>query len=219
MDAAMALISERGVEAVSLRLVAERVQTGPASLYAYFPGREALLEHALDTAYSQVPLAPVRGSQWRAALAATIVDTIETLQAYPGLGTVALGTIPTLPGAIALAEHELMLMDMGGISQERAALAVDLIAQFAAATAVERTIRRDRQEGQKGHGRDLAQQVHDTYAAADPARFPHVVRSAAALTGPREHSRRDFAIKVIIDGLTTSGVDARSAPRSGRSTR
>ncbi|MEJ5913701.1 hypothetical protein [Pseudokineococcus sp. 1T1Z-3] len=98
----------------------------------------------LGTAYSQVALAEADGLHWRTALVSTVVDTIETLPAYPGLGAVALGAVVTLPGALAAAEHELMPMEIGGVSEERAALTVDLIAQLAAATASERSVRRRR---------------------------------------------------------------------------
>lgn len=198
IDAALALIRERGVDAVALRHVASEVETGPASLYAYFENRDVLLEHVLDAAYGDVPLvgAGDDGRDWREALAATVSHTIETLEEYPGLGAVALGTIPVLPGALRLAEHELALMEAGGIAQERAALAVDLLAQFAAATAVERTVRmgRDADDGERAH-------VRAVYEDADPERFPRVAASAALLTGPDERSRRDFAIRVIIAGL------------------
>ncbi|HEU4675539.1 MAG TPA: TetR/AcrR family transcriptional regulator [Motilibacteraceae bacterium] len=199
LEAALALIRERGVDAVSLRHVAERVETGPASLYAYFSSRDALLEQVLDAAYSQVELVAADAGGWREALAGTIGNTIDTLVAYPGLGAVALGTIPTLPGALRLAEHELALMETGGISGDRAALAVDLIAQFAASTAVERTTRQDLSGGEVERGKARA-----AYEDADSALFPRVARSAEALTGPGERARRDFAIEVIITGLEQS---------------
>lgn len=196
LDATMALIREGGVEAMSLRQVAEQVETGPASLYAYFGSRDILLEHALDAAYGEVRLVDIGALDWRGALAATIVNTIETLETYPGLGTVALGTIPTLPGALRLAEHELALMEAGEIPEDRAALAVDLIAQFAAATAIERTERNDRarRSGER-------QQIRTAYENADPEQFPRITRSAALLTGPDERTRRDFSIRVIIAGI------------------
>jgi hypothetical protein len=109
---------------------------------------------------------------------------------------VALGTIPTLPGALRLAEHELALMEAGGIPAERAALAIDLIAQFAASTAIERTVRHDDVGGPIERG-----QVRVAYENADPDRFPRVARSAAMLTGPDERTRRDFAIQVILAGI------------------
>lgn len=200
LDAALALIRDRGVEAVTLRHVAEQVETGPASLYAYFGSRDILLEHVLDAAYSQVELVDTGPRSWRDALAGTIINTIETLAAYPGLGAVALGTIPTLPGALRLAEHELALMEIGGIAPDRAALAVDLISQCAASTAIERTVRRD---GTRGDGE--REHVRAAYENADPDLFPHVMRSATMLTGPDERARRDFSIEVILSGIEHPG--------------
>lgn len=203
LEAAMALIRENGVDAVSLRHVAARVETGPASLYAYFGNRDILLEHVLDAAYAEVtPVdATADGRDWREALARTIVHTIETLETYPGLGAIALGSIPVLPGALRLAEHELTLMESGGVPADRAALAVDLIAQFAASTAVERTVRLNR--GDVGDDRE---RVLTAYEQADPERFPHVARSASLLTGPDDSARRDFAIDVLLAGIERAGV-------------
>lgn len=122
------------------------------------------------------------------------------LEGYPGLGAVALGTIPVLPGELRLAEHELALMEAGGIPADRAALAVDLIAQFAASTAVERTVR----HGRGGTG-DERGRVRVAYEHADPESFPRVARSAALLTGPDETARRDFSIEVLLSGIERPG--------------
>lgn len=198
VDATLALIHEHGVGAVALRHVAEQVETGPASLYAYFGNRDILLEHVLDAAYAQVRLVDTDGGRrnWRDALAETIVNTIHTLESYPGLGAVALGTIPTLPGALRLAEHQLTLMDAGGIPIERAALAVDLIAQFTASTAIERTLRLEESRGDSERDR-----VHAVYRDADPDRFPRIAGAADLLTQPDERARRDFAIRVLLLGI------------------
>ncbi|RXW31098.1 TetR/AcrR family transcriptional regulator [Propioniciclava flava] len=205
VDAALGLIRERGVDAVSLRHVAEQVETGPASLYAYFGSRDILLEHVLDAAYSRVTLAMAGGTDhgvgWRDALSATIVNTIETLESYPGLGTVALGTIPVLPGALRLAEHELALMELGRVAPDRAALAVDLIAQYAASSAIERTVRSDNRRGnaERDH-------VRAAYETANADHFPHIRQSAALLTGPTEQARRVFAIQALIRGIESPDV-------------
>lgn len=202
LEAAMTLIRENGVDSVALRHVAALVETGPASLYAYFGNRDILLEHVLDAAYGQVSLVDATddGRDWRDALAATIVHTIETLEMYPGLGTVALGSIPVLPGALRLAEHELALMEAGGVPADRAALAVDLIAQFTASTAVERTVKLSDREDSEDHRR-----VQGVYESADAVQFPHVARSAALLTGPDDAARRDFAIDVLLTGIERPG--------------
>lgn len=199
LDAAKELVRERGVDALTLRQVADRVETGPASLYAYFANRDVLLEHLLDAAYGEVELVEITTGGWKPALAATIGNTIDALGRYPGLGAVALGTIPTLPGALRLAEHELTLMDAGGVPDDRAALAVDLIAQFAASTAVERAVGHEDPRGAVQRGR-----VRAAYQEADPDTFPRVTRSAALLTGPGDEARRAFAIDLIVNGIERS---------------
>ncbi|MDQ1130105.1 TetR/AcrR family transcriptional regulator [Microbacterium sp. SORGH_AS_0888] len=193
LAAAKELIRARGVDGVSLRQVADAVQTGPASLYAYFANRDVLLEHVLDDAYAEVVLVDPSEGGWQRALTDTVVNTIETLQSYPGLGAVALVTIPTRPGALRLAEHELTLLHLGGIEERTAALGIDLLAQFAAATAIERTA--------ADHGTAERERARTIYGSADAATYPRVAGLAAALTGPDEHARRDFGIRVILDGL------------------
>lgn len=195
VDATLALIRERGVDSVTLRDVAAAMNTGPATLYAYFGSRDLLLEHALDEVYASVELVDAVAGDWRAALTATIVNAVDALESYPGIGAVALGTIPTLPGALRLAEHELALMEAGGIPEADAALAVDLIAQFAASTAVERTVR------ERSGASDDRDDILAVYADADPELFPRVRRLAPQLTGADERRRRDFGIEVIVTGL------------------
>lgn len=92
-------------------------------------------------------------------------------------------------------------MEAGGVPADRAALAVDLIAQFAASTAVERTVRLSR-----GDVGDDRAHVLTAYEAADLERFPHVARSASLLTGPDDAARRDFAIDVLLADIERSGV-------------
>lgn len=202
VKATLDLIREHGVEKLALRHVATALDTGPASLYAYFRNRDVLLEHALDAVYQQVELVDADGDDWEDALAGTVINTIEELQRYPGIGGVALGTIPTLPGALRLAEHELALMEAGGIDDTRAALAVDLLSQFATATAIERSVR-----GESGGDQDEKAKARDVYADADAQAFPRVHALAEVLTGADERERRDFSIHLIIAGLAHVEAD------------
>ena len=61
-----------------------------------------------------------------------------------GFGCRARATPAALAAALAATGHD--RPDALAIPADRAALAVDLIAQFAASTAVERTVRHDRRE-------------------------------------------------------------------------
>jgi AcrR family transcriptional regulator len=53
IETALELVKQDGLEAVTLRNVAQRLDTGPASLYIYVANRDDLLQRLVDRA---VPL-------------------------------------------------------------------------------------------------------------------------------------------------------------------
>jgi len=91
-------------------------------------------------------------------------------------------------------------MGLGGVPKSWAALAIDLISQFVAPTATERTLR-----GVPGDEPDR-DHIGQSYRAPDAERFPHVARAARALVDPTERERRNFAMGVIIAGLEATST-------------
>ena len=91
-SAALDLVREDGLESITLRKVADRLDTGPASLYVYVPNREALLERMLDTVLAEVPLVRVGRKKWQPRLATLFSAMLETLNRYPGIAEVGLRT-------------------------------------------------------------------------------------------------------------------------------
>ena len=55
VEAALALADADGLEAVTMRAVAERLGTSPMSLYTYVPGKAELLDLMLDALYLAMP--------------------------------------------------------------------------------------------------------------------------------------------------------------------
>ncbi|WP_237110859.1 TetR/AcrR family transcriptional regulator [Nonomuraea sp. MG754425] len=203
IEATLTLISAQGTRAVTLRAVAAALETGPASLYAYFANRDDLLYAALDAVYERCPLPPAGlGGDWRVALAASLSGTIDALASYPGLGSVALGTVQLGPGAMRISEHLLMLMQLGGVPDETAVLALDLFALFVAASAVEHSAPMRAVGAGARRRQDLAQQVSQAYAEAAPERYPRLHALSGKLPDADEPARSRFAINTLINGIT-----------------
>ncbi|MFE0602670.1 TetR/AcrR family transcriptional regulator [Streptomyces sp. NPDC058892] len=152
--AGLEVLREEGLTSVTMRRVAARLDTGPASLYVYVTGREELLRLMFDAVVATVPLpeasAPAaRGSEapssggsgagagWREALAATIAGAVRALSEYPGLARVSLGHIPTSPAWLDLFDRVLGLLLAGGVERQRAAWGCDLIALYIGAASYE----------------------------------------------------------------------------------
>ena len=66
VDAALALIAERGLEGLSMRALGERVGVEAMSLYHWFPAKERLLDAVADRLLAKVEMPPLPSTEtWR----------------------------------------------------------------------------------------------------------------------------------------------------------
>ncbi|MET9882996.1 hypothetical protein ABZZ20_07475 [Streptomyces sp. NPDC006430] len=73
---------------------------GTAAGAVYVAQRDELLRLMLDAVIATVPLPPSSATapgDWRTRLTDLITDVVHALNAHPGIGRVALGSIPTTP--------------------------------------------------------------------------------------------------------------------------
>jgi AcrR family transcriptional regulator len=137
IETALELVAELGLDAVTLRKVADRLDTGPASLYVYIENRDELLERMLDRALSEVPQVPVKHKRWRRRLVELFTETLGALDRYPGIAQAALGSPLSLPAATTIGDNALGLLREGGLDEQSAVWARDALVLFTVATAVQ----------------------------------------------------------------------------------
>jgi len=203
VETALQLVQQDGLDAVTLRNVAQRLDTGPASLYVYVTNRDDLLERMLDRALSEVPVAAVDPGHWQQQLTGLFTATLDALCRYPGLAQVALGSIPAWPSALAITENALALMRAGRIPDQAAAWAADALYLLTVATAVEHGIERRRAPTAPHHkspAADYTGAVRELYAALPPDRYPAITSMAPTLTQGDDAQRFAFAVNAIING-------------------
>ena len=82
VSAAIALADECGLEAVSLRRIADRLEVTPMALYRYVTSKDDLLDAMADRLYGELDL-PAAGEPWWDALAGLARSTREELLARP----------------------------------------------------------------------------------------------------------------------------------------
>jgi AcrR family transcriptional regulator len=208
VDAALALVEEDRLEAVTLRSVAERLDTGPASLYVYVANRDDLLERMLDRVLSEVHPLTVDPHRWRHQLTDLFAAILQALSRYPGMAHVALGSVPTWPSALALVENALALLRAGGIPDQAAAWATDTLFLFTVATGVEHCIERQRTPTSPQHKSatiDFTGAVSELYASLPADRYPNLAGLAAIMTRGDDMERFTFGLNAIIDGARSAG--------------
>ena len=195
--AAVAVMQAEGLDRVTMRRIAQELDTGAASLYVYVHNTAELHAAMLEELLGQVDLTPVTAAgDWRDRLIRVLWSYTRILFEQPGLAQSVLVTRPSGPAYLSLAEGILALLSVGGIPPDRAAWAVDILLHFATSTAAE--------QGTRERALD-ARDEEDALAAAlreAPAEtFPHLAALGGELTSGEGPDRLTWGFRVLINGI------------------
>lgn len=117
--AAIELAGTGGIDAVSMRSVADRLGAATMSLYTHVPGKPALVELMIDTVNGEVytdPDEPARQPDWRAALRLIARRTWELYARHPWLLQIPQGRPVLGPNINRKYEAELRPLDGIGLT-------------------------------------------------------------------------------------------------------
>ena len=194
VDAALEILKSEGLEAVTMRRVAAALDTGPASLYVYVSGREALLRAMQDRIMAMVELEIPNPARWREQLHALLVRMRRALVAHPGIAATAMAEPPGSEASLLLVENLLGILLAGGIDPQDAAWAADIFALLVNYAAMEADARRT-------DGRAQAEELYATFTGLPPERFPLITAHAAQLVAGDSDERFQVAVDVVVDGM------------------
>lgn len=125
---AVALADEGGLEAVSLRKVAARLNAGPMRLYGYIATKEELFDLMVDEVQAEI-LPEERADDWREALSGLAHRTRRTALRHEWLADL-LGGRPALgPNGLAVSESTLAALD-GVADVDTAMRAVETVSAY-----------------------------------------------------------------------------------------
>jgi len=194
VDAALAILTAQGLEAVSMRRVAAALDTGAGSLYVYVDGRDGLLEAMFDRIIAAVTLDPPDPSRWRAQLHNLLERVRAELVTHPGMAAATMIDPPRTEVAMRLLENLLGILLAGGLDAQDAAWAADILAAQVTYAAIEAELRRTDPSA-------LAAEITANFARLPADDFPLITAHAAQLVAGDADERFRFAIDVVIDGV------------------
>lgn len=194
---AVALVRAEGLARVTMRRLAQELDTGPASLYVYVRNTDELHAAVLDELLGVVDLSPVEADgDWRDRLIRLLTSYTMVLFSYPGLAQSALIARPSGEHYLDLLEAVLALLDEGGVPPARAAWAVDLLLHFATSSAAEHATRNDI-PGTDEEERTV-ELVLQSVSAGD---HPHIAGLRDELLSGTGDDRFAWGFGVLIDGV------------------
>ncbi|MFJ4516543.1 TetR/AcrR family transcriptional regulator [Streptomyces sp. NPDC088817] len=208
VDVAVRVMRSEGLEKVTMRRLAQELDTGPSSLYVYVANTAELHAAVLDALLGEVDLA-VDGAEaeagaeagWRDQLVAVLTSYTRVLFENPQLARSALVARPSGENYLNLVERLLSLLSRSGAPREQVAWGIDSLLQYATATAAEHGTQNSSPELQDDWNA-LVGAAHAVHEATHPMIKAHM---PALLAGPAEQ-RLAWGFDVLINGITHTPV-------------
>lgn len=131
---AIEIAGDEGLDALSIRAVAERLGLGTMSVYTYVESKNQLVELMLDEVIGQLPTHDTSGT-WRERLTRSAHDELEGYLRHPWMLQVDMSRPPLGPGISDWYEYVLAPLDGIGLSDLEMDASVATLGGLVAATA------------------------------------------------------------------------------------
>ena len=137
--AALKIIDEQGAEALSLRTLAQDLDSSTATLYRHFANRAELIGEVIDSVFDGGP-ADARALQsqgWEHACRTMASWMFNKLNEHPNLAPLLLAHAPVGPNAMALRETALALFLQAGFAPPIAVRSYATLARYVLGFAIQ----------------------------------------------------------------------------------
>jgi TetR/AcrR family tetracycline transcriptional repressor len=176
---AVALADTEGLEAVTIRRLAQEHDVTPMAMYWHFSDKEALLDGIAEYLIGGVRLPEPTDEAWDVQLRAILGAFLAAIRPHPSIAGLALKRILVCEPGLALAERALGLLREAGLSPDKSAdvgtfLLCSVISMVANEPGPERRI--------EGEAREtMIRQKMAAFATLSPARYPNVLAAGKSL--------------------------------------
>lgn len=174
-----------------MRSLAQRLESGTATLYRHFSGRAELVAQVIDAVVGEIRLNPanLQDLPWQEACETTARAMFDVLRRHPGVAPLMVENIPVGPNALAQRERALTLLLSAGFSPAVTVQAWATLARFVLGFAIQLTTRESHQVAPAA------------WSSVDFDEFPATLAVAAHVPIALE-SEFDFGLELLINGLS-----------------
>ena len=132
VETALEILDEQGAEALSMRSLAERLNSSTATLYRHFPNRAALVEAAIDRILGEIDVdaEEVRTGTWQQVCRKIATDYFAALTRHRGAALLLADHTPTGPNGAMVRERWLEAMLRNGFPVDLAVRSGALMSSY-----------------------------------------------------------------------------------------
>lgn len=207
---ALAVADAEGLDAVTVRRVAQLHDVTPMALYRHFSDKEGLLVALAGRLLAGAAIPEPDDRPWHEQLRDLLGGFVDALRPHPNAALLVFnGMVTTEPG-LAITERALALMAQGGMSVERSAETASQILGSLVALAIAEPGRDLGPDAEANE--DAVRAKRTALLALSPRRYPHIVAAADALAACTD---RELYFDRGVDLIVTGIRDAARAEAAG----
>ncbi|NJP45100.1 TetR/AcrR family transcriptional regulator [Actinacidiphila epipremni] len=197
---ALAVADAEGLDAVTVRRVAQLHGVTPMALYRHFEDKDGLLLAIAERLLAGTVLPAPDDRPWYEQLRDLLGNFVDALRPHPNAALLVFqGMVTTEPG-LAVTERSLELMAQGGMSAERSAECASQILGSLVALALAAPVPLPGPDPEAREDEVRAKRA--TLLALSPRRYPHIVAAAdtlAACSDPELYF--DRGVDMVVTGI------------------
>jgi TetR/AcrR family transcriptional regulator, tetracycline repressor protein len=195
---ALDVISESGVETLSMRALATRLGVVPGALYRHVRSKEQLYDLILDGVLAEVDCQADPSLTWAGQITELAQRLRVVLENHPGIAGLLKARDPLSPHSLALTEAFLTPLHAAGMPGAQTALAFRLIYDYTLGFALS-----DRTTASEQRVRDTAtrRDLHAFLRSLPTDRFPVLVALGEYVWADDRDQRFSASLHTLIKGL------------------
>jgi AcrR family transcriptional regulator len=201
VETALRLLDRDGLDELSMRRIADELDTGPASLYRHVGSKDGLLDLVFDRVIGEQEVPGPDPERWREQIKDVARTMRATIARHPAIARISLGRVPTGPNALEYAERLLAILRAGGLSTALAVDALQLLMLVVNGFGLEENVEFTSPGEGDASPEEVVAMVRDYFRSLPPERFPNLVAVAPELTNVDMDARFELLLDLFVDGL------------------
>jgi AcrR family transcriptional regulator len=181
-----------------MRLLADRLGSGTATLYRHLAGKDELMFYVVDRILGEVDIdidADALGATtWRHATSRGAGAFYEVLKSHPNALPLLVSQVPVGPNALINRERSLAVLLACGFSPDLAARSYTTVANYVVGFVLQ-------QHAPGAPQPQDAARLRDLYLGLDADTYPATVAAADELTSVPLDEEFRFGLQLVLDGI------------------
>jgi AcrR family transcriptional regulator len=199
--AALRILDADGLDGLSMRRVADELDTGAASLYRHVGSKDGLLDLLFDEIIGEQHVPDPEPQRWREQLKEVAHTMRATILRHRDVVRISIGRIPMGPNALAYSERVLAILRAGGVPDPLAVLGHHLLIAVVNGFTIDETGEGGEPPPDQPPLDEAVAMVRDYLGSLPAERFPNLVALADHFVISDPDTRFELLLDLFVDGL------------------